>query len=124
MALLRFALGFGWTPLEGAFANFSVESELVRWYRCIVQLDYCRPASAGQVGMSRKMIKNERQYSVAKAHARRFAASVRAIEEGIADNLAADPLIAKAQKDAMESQIADLENELRLYEKLTGRGAT
>ena len=64
------------------------------------------------------MIKNERQYSVAKAHARRFAASVRAIEEGLADNLAANPLIAKAQKDAMESQIADLENELREYDDL------
>ena len=64
------------------------------------------------------MIKNERQYRNVKAHARRFAASVRAIEEGLADNHAADPLIAKAQKDAMESQIADLESELREYDDL------
>ena len=64
------------------------------------------------------MIKNERQYRITKAHARRFAASVRAIEKGLADNHAADPLIAKAQKDAMESQIADLENELREYDDM------
>ena len=64
------------------------------------------------------MIKNERQYRVAKEHARRFAASVRAIEEGGADNLAADPLIVKAQKDALASQLADLENELREYDDM------
>ena len=64
------------------------------------------------------MIKNERQYRVAKEHARRFAASVRAIEEGGADSLAADPLIVKAQKDALASQLADLENELREYDDM------
>ena len=64
------------------------------------------------------MIKNERQYRVAKEHARRFAASVRAIEEGGADSLAADPLIVKAQKEALASQLADLENELREYDDM------
>ena len=64
------------------------------------------------------MIKNERQYRVTKEHARRFAASVRAIEEGRVDNLAADPLIVKAQKDALASQLADLENELREYDDM------
>ena len=64
------------------------------------------------------MIKNERQYRVTKEHARRFAASVRVIEEGRADNLAADPLIVKAQKDALASQLADLENELREYDDM------
>ena len=64
------------------------------------------------------MIKNERQYRITKEHARRFAASVRAIEEGGVDNLAADPLIVKAQKEALASQLADLENELREYDDL------
>ena len=64
------------------------------------------------------MIKNERQYRITKEHARRFAASVRAIEEGGADSLAADPLIVKAQKEALASQLADLENELREYDDM------
>ena len=62
------------------------------------------------------MIKNEKQYRITKTQARLFAESVRAIEEGRADNIAADPLIAKAQKDALTSQLADLENELRVYD--------
>ena len=63
------------------------------------------------------MIKNERQYCITKTQARMFAESVRAIEEGRADNLAADPMIAKVQKDALMSQLADLENELREYDR-------
>ena len=63
------------------------------------------------------MIKNEKQYRITKNQARLFAESVRAIEEGRADNLAADPLIAKVQKEALMSQLADLENELREYDR-------
>ena len=64
------------------------------------------------------MIRNERQYRITKAQARLFAESVRAMEEGRADNVAADPVIAKAQKDALASQLADLENDLREYDDL------
>ena len=64
------------------------------------------------------MIRNEKQYRITQSQARMFAESVRAIEEGRADNLAADPVIAKAQKEALMSQLADLENELREYDDL------
>ena len=64
------------------------------------------------------MIRNEKQYRITKNQARLFAASVRAIEEGRADNLAADPMMAKVQKEALMSQLADLENELREYDDL------
>ena len=63
------------------------------------------------------MIKSELQYRITQNQARLFAESVRAIEEGRADNLAADPAIAKVQKEALMSQLADLESELREYDR-------
>ena len=61
------------------------------------------------------MIKNERQYRLTKAQANRFSQTLRSL--GKADGV--HPLIAKAQHEALSSQIADLERELREYESLT-----
>ncbi len=63
------------------------------------------------------MIKNERQYKVTRAQAAKFSDALNSLrqrtdEEGI------HPLIAKAQEDALSSQLSDLENELREYESL------
>ena len=62
------------------------------------------------------MIKNERQYRITKAQAARFAKSLEKLRQQ--PNPELHPLIAKAQKDALESQLADLENELREYDSL------
>ncbi len=64
------------------------------------------------------MIRNEKQYRITKTQARRFAESVRAIEEGRADKISPDPMMAKVQKEALMSQLADLESELREYDDL------
>lgn len=60
------------------------------------------------------MIKNERQYRLTKAQAKRFSQTLQGIGE--ADEV--HPLIVKAQREALSSQIADLEEELREYEAL------
>ena len=62
------------------------------------------------------MIKNERQYRITKAQANRFSQTLQSLAE--ADGV--DPLIVKAQRDALSSQIADLEEELRKYRTLKG----
>ncbi len=64
------------------------------------------------------MIKNERQYRITKAQAARFAETLRGIREGRGAVEGAHPLIVKAQEDALGSQLADLEEELREYESL------
>ena len=60
------------------------------------------------------MIKNERQYLLAKAQVARFARSLQSFSavEGV------HPLILKSQREAVNSQISDLEEELREYESL------
>ena len=64
------------------------------------------------------MIKNERQYQFTKAQANRFSQTLQSLGE--ADGV--PPLIVKAQREALSSQIADLEDELHKYESLnTGR---
>lgn len=83
------------------------------------------------------MIKNERQYKITRAQAARLkkaladrnvenresellvgAASSGVVREPTAEYSAVHPLIAKAQKDALNSQLADLEGELVEYESL------
>ncbi|MDE2741856.1 MAG: hypothetical protein OXI58_09725 [Gemmatimonadota bacterium] len=61
------------------------------------------------------MIKNERQYRLTKAQANRFSQTLQSLGE--ADGV--NPLIVKAQRESLSSQIADLEDELREYESLT-----
>ncbi len=83
------------------------------------------------------MIKNERQYRITRAQAERLRKSV--VRAGSSDESgvhgardfstgvvrearppyrAVHPLIAKAQKDAMISQLADLDSELKEYEAI------
>lgn len=63
------------------------------------------------------MIKNERQYRITKAQAARFSAALNGLRQRPGDE-SIHPLIAKAQEDALSSQLSDLENELREYESL------
>ena len=64
------------------------------------------------------MIKNERQYRITRAQAARFSDTLRTIREGRGEVQGTYPLIVKAQEDALNSQIADLESEMRDYESL------
>ncbi len=64
------------------------------------------------------MISNERQYRITRAQAAKFSQAVRAIRENGGGSKGTHPLIAKAQEDALSSQLADLQEELREYEAL------
>ena len=68
------------------------------------------------------MIKNERQYRITRTQAERFAQTLDGLRnrpEG-ADGM--HPMIAQAQVDAVSSQLADLEAELREYEAIREGG--
>ena len=64
------------------------------------------------------MIKNERQYRITRAQADRFSQTLDNLRQRPSDAEGVHPLIAKAQEDALRSQLADLEGELREYESL------
>ena len=64
------------------------------------------------------MIKNERQYRITKAQVERFEHTLAEIRAQSQENADVHPLIAKAQEDAVSSQLADLTRELREYESL------
>ena len=64
------------------------------------------------------MIKNERQYRITKAMAARFQNNLTALKQRPDADGGAHPLIAKAQEEALTSQLADLENEVLEYESL------
>ena len=64
------------------------------------------------------MISNERQYRITRAQAAKFSQALVAIREGGGGSAETHPLIAKAQEDALSSQLADLQEELREYESL------
>ena len=67
------------------------------------------------------MIKNERQYKITRAQAVGFSDALNSLRHRPnGDNNGVHPLIAKAQEDALSSQLADLESELREYESLKG----
>ena len=88
------------------------------------------------------MIKNERQYRITRAQAARLRKSLNGANGGVyeggtgamgdiasgvvrdarAPYRAVHPLIAKAQEDALNSQLADLEGELKEYETLKSGG--
>ena len=63
------------------------------------------------------MIKGERQYRFTKAQANRFSQTLQSLGEAAGVH----PLIVKAQREALSSQIADLEGKLLQYESLTTR---
>lgn len=62
------------------------------------------------------MIKNERQYRITKTQAARFSKALDDLRQQ--PNSELHPMIAQAQEDALSSQLADLQNELREYESL------
>ena len=64
------------------------------------------------------MIKNERQYRITKAMAARFQNNLTGLKQKPDADDGVHPLIAKAQEEALTSQLADLENELVEYESL------
>ena len=64
------------------------------------------------------MIKNERQYRITKAQAERFRKTLESLRKPTRATAALHPRIAQAQQEAVLSQLADLERELREYEAL------
>lgn len=64
------------------------------------------------------MIKNERQYKITRAQADRFSQALHQFEEGESNPEGLHPLLLKAREDALRSQLADLEHDLREYESL------
>ena len=62
------------------------------------------------------MIKNERQYKITKAQAVRFSKALENLRQDPSTGNSLHPLIAKAQEDALSSQLADLESDLIEYE--------
>ena len=61
------------------------------------------------------MIKNERQYLITKAQVRKFKEAIEAFESNTPK---AQPRLVKAQRDALESQLAELDAQLKEYAKL------
>ena len=61
------------------------------------------------------MIKNERQYLITKALAKKFKEAIEAFDNKKTDT---PPLLAKAQREALESQLDELKWHLDEYEKL------
>ena len=64
------------------------------------------------------MIKNERQYKITRAQAVRFSNALEGLRQRLYAENGLHPIIAKAQTDAISSQLAELERELREYESL------
>ena len=64
------------------------------------------------------MIKNERQYRITKAQAERFSQTLDSLRQRSGETDGVHPLVAKAQEDALKSQLTDLEAELREYDSL------
>ena len=62
------------------------------------------------------MIKNERQYRITKSQAAKFSKALAKLRQQ--PNAELHPVIAKAQEDALTSQLVELEDELREYESL------
>ena len=64
------------------------------------------------------MIKNERQYKITRAQAARFDEALREAEVDEGGDEATHPLLLKARKDALKSQLDELVGDLREYEAL------
>ena len=64
------------------------------------------------------MIKNERQYRITRAQADRFSEALRSLETDAAHRSELHPLLLSMQRDALQSQLSDLQAEIREYESL------
>ena len=65
-----------------------------------------------------RMIKNERLYRITKNQMDRFSRTLASLKRQPAETKDVHPLIAKAQEDALKSQLVDLEKQLQEYESL------
>ncbi len=63
------------------------------------------------------MIENARQYRITKAHAARFAQAVKDFDMRKSAHSGVHPLLIKAQRNALQSQLESLQQELKEYEK-------
>ena len=68
------------------------------------------------------MIKNERQYRITRTQAKRFARTLDGLRNRTEGSDGVHPVIAQAQVDAVSSQLADLEADLREYEAVRDGG--
>jgi ribosome-binding protein aMBF1 (putative translation factor) len=68
------------------------------------------------------MITNEYQYRVTKAAAAKFRTALAELKEA-PPRPGVHPRLLKAEREAMESQLQDLENELTEYDRLKGSGS-
>ncbi|HEV3079166.1 MAG TPA: helix-turn-helix transcriptional regulator [Gemmataceae bacterium] len=64
------------------------------------------------------MIKNERQYAVTKGQEERLSRALERLLSRSGKRAALDPLLLKAEQEALQSQLQDLRAELRVYEAL------
>ena len=64
------------------------------------------------------MISNERQYRITRNKARGFARAIEEFEAGARERSDTHPRLLRAEREAMESQLADLHAELEEYERL------
>jgi ribosome-binding protein aMBF1 (putative translation factor) len=67
------------------------------------------------------MIKNARQYRIAKREATRFEKAIDELERDPNSRKGVHPRLVKAQKEALSSQLASLRAEIDEYESLHGR---
>jgi ribosome-binding protein aMBF1 (putative translation factor) len=68
------------------------------------------------------MIANERQYRITKSEAQKFAASIQKFGANPPTDL--HPLLIKAQRDALVSQLEELQEDILEYETLKNSGQT
>lgn len=64
------------------------------------------------------MIKNERQYRITRAQTDRFSEALRKLDAGGTDQSESHPRLRALQKKALQSQLSDLEADIREYEAL------
>lgn len=63
------------------------------------------------------MIKNERQYRISKVQLQKFKDSIAKLEQNKKTSML-HPLLIKAQKDSLDSQLVDLQKQMQEYEEL------
>ncbi len=64
------------------------------------------------------MITNERQYKITRNKAKSFAQAIKEFDAAAQESLGIHPRLVRAELEAMESQLADLCDELKEYERL------
>ena len=70
------------------------------------------------------MITNERQFRITRSKARDLAAALSGLNAGASRQPDVHPRLVQAQREALESQLRDLESELAEYESLKRTGTT